>query len=38
MNRLFGAKNNVPKPTLNSAISNVRPRSLLLKKTTNNLI
>ena len=24
MNRLFGAKNNAPKPTLNSAISNVR--------------
>jgi hypothetical protein len=25
MNRLFGAKNNAPKPTLTSAISNVRP-------------
>jgi hypothetical protein len=35
MNRLFGAKNNAPKPTLNSAISNVRPHEPLPKKTTN---
>lgn len=28
MNRLFGAKNNAPKPTLTSAISNVHLRRL----------
>jgi hypothetical protein len=26
MNRLFGTKNAAPKPTLDGAISNVRPR------------
>jgi len=41
MNRLFGAKNNTPKPTLNSAISNVDARiesiDVKLAKLTSEL-